>query len=642
MGIGYTTTGSGSLSSLPFVPPGTPGLGDKVTIRDGHTLTQDIPWAVGPGNDVAIQVGDGSGAGDAKLIVNAPLTCNGHLSGYSALSKWSLVQINSGGGIELDGGSGFIPCVQANGNGNYGQGPYRVIFNGTANTPAYLRTKASKVAAGEHAHFRNVAAGVPDVDYADFDLACEGQWGVIQDFGDTTYYGTYFSHPKLRPGTTGRAVLSDTLFLRTSFQFYGNVGSASADDGLTLRRCKFRQATQIMDSGVYNLSAKIDGKGYGSRALLDLDECGFDLPIFANGLDNVTNTSITYGFSCSDSPGKTLFEGTWANNLVGQPVYPTTISPSDPVLKFLTNSTGATTYGRTYIVYHGATGNPHIAFPSFTTAGTLTFDDWTWEAPIVREAPGGGFCDDCCDAWQTPVGSSFHINGPLLLPPLGGDHPGSGIGFGCIGNASQSTGGQCYIDRMTLVHYGNRELETADGRLAIDATSGHGGIENAVAQLTNSLFYSYNPGHTVFNIIGSLTNPVILSGVHHNCLYNGTYGLPTAPSGTGDIHVDPQMLDESRNIISWWRTQVGSADPNYVSGQTPETDMPKVIAYFAANPGSIAAMADWVRAGWAPTNAALKGAASDGGDIGAVPAQAAASFNPAWIATSALIGMGVY
>lgn len=113
--------------------------------------------------------------------------------------------------------------------------------------------------------------------------------------------------------------------------------------------------------------------------------------------------------------------------------------------------------------------------------------------------------------------------------------------------------------------------------------------------------------------------------------YNAGYGLTTGESGKGydswdatapftgspgahDVDgQDPQFVDSTRNLATW--------------GAMKGTDgsLAAALALIAANPALIynasdsTALIQWVRHGFAPTNAAYNTTAHDGGTIGAVP-----------------------
>jgi len=104
--------------------------------------------------------------------------------------------------------------------------------------------------------------------------------------------------------------------------------------------------------------------------------------------------------------------------------------------------------------------------------------------------------------------------------------------------------------------------------------------------------------------------------------YNNVYNVATKKSGvtvtTGETHdlaVNPNFVDATRSFITWKGTEAagytallginGYNATTKTQSDTPSTDTPEVAR-------------EWVRAGFAPTNPALKGAGYGGVDIGAV------------------------
>jgi hypothetical protein len=107
--------------------------------------------------------------------------------------------------------------------------------------------------------------------------------------------------------------------------------------------------------------------------------------------------------------------------------------------------------------------------------------------------------------------------------------------------------------------------------------------------------------------------------------YNATVTTPTATAFTSapaaPLNADPQLVDPTRNIKTWDAALGGPGTIAHAFEEIRKRNDPDATY----NPAyTITALYDWVRAGYAPTNPAYKGAAHDGGDIGAVEAIVAA------------------
>ena len=115
------------------------------------------------------------------------------------------------------------------------------------------------------------------------------------------------------------------------------------------------------------------------------------------------------------------------------------------------------------------------------------------------------------------------------------------------------------------------------------------------------------------------------TGVEDGTVYSTPMSGTTAP-GANDVNLGtisnaqtqgPMFVDPTRNLESWDASLGG---PGTVTHALAELE----VANDSSNPAydsryTTAALIAWVRTGFAPTNPALKGAAADGTDIGAVP-----------------------
>ena len=117
-----------------------------------------------------------------------------------------------------------------------------------------------------------------------------------------------------------------------------------------------------------------------------------------------------------------------------------------------------------------------------------------------------------------------------------------------------------------------------------------------------------SPGAADFNCGFNLLTGSNDRGYHHLEFSSG------AP-GAHDVDEDPQFVDPARNILTWDASLGGSGNLNSA------LDALSLVNDASPVPGyTVKSLIDWIKAGFAPRNPHLQGAAHDGGDIGAVPA----------------------
>lgn len=112
-----------------------------------------------------------------------------------------------------------------------------------------------------------------------------------------------------------------------------------------------------------------------------------------------------------------------------------------------------------------------------------------------------------------------------------------------------------------------------------------------------------------------------------NYLDNGYNINLSSAAGSHDVNMSggtgPAFLDPTRNFANWAKS-LGA------SGTMPQDYIANGLnAMQSGNSGyTIPALMNWVTAGFAPSNGALKGTAHDGGDIGAVAVQSSGPIRP--------------
>ena len=619
--IAYTSAGSGNWSTPgTWTPNGVPGAGDTVTITSGHTVTVDVPVTIGTGTGAAILMGSGT-SGVTTLEVDAALVVKGHIQG-NALGNYCDIVVAAGAGIEMDGDVGVQPLLL----GGQGMGILRVTFNGTTSSHCYLRTAPAKAAESAGAYNARTCFYVSGVeDWASYQwtyLLFQGQYVDITDIGTSSHFGCRMSAGW---SATTRPVLEHVTGLRSNLAFYGaQADNAGPNGGLILRDATFTQTPGAVDiiTGYPGVGISVNGSGYGGvTQAVELDTVGCDQPISIYYPKSVTNVVFGTGVLSSAEAYANEFGSTWSDNLVIVP-------PDFPLIWPIG------TYSRSYLLNTDTADNPHISGLAFTGTGTLNQTDFLWDAPLCT-----GGVDDTINAFYTRVGCTVNLQGGITLPIMV-NATATPIDLGWFGS-DDATGGEVHITHCTLAAHTDRPAVICDN---IE----HSGRAGLLAEIKSNIFWApaAYPG-TVFvdDSVGGpgtgiVTDAALPANITNNDLFHTIYrGVYSSGSpGADDVAVDPGFVDPTRNLITYWRSQVGVLDPAYVAGQTPNVDLPKAIAWMVAHPADVPTLLDWVRAGFAPTNAALAGTAHDATDIGAVAVVAAGGETLTASATLAGIG----
>lgn len=178
-----------------------------------------------------------------------------------------------------------------------------------------------------------------------------------------------------------------------------------------------------------------------------------------------------------------------------------------------------------------------------------------------------------------------------------------------------------YTAKLTAANTGVFDFESYEG------------AANQIAKINNNLVWaaSANANSQIVwkNNIDAAANAITMAD--YNCSYNLTkdplyYEFATGayanPPGAHDITANPNFVDPTRNIITWAAT----IDPTKNTPALILAEMLKMNDDSGYNSAfDWTAYYTWVRAGFAPTNSALKGTGESGADIGAVAVQVSSS-----------------
>jgi len=247
--------------------------------------------------------------------------------------------------------------------------------------------------------------------------------------------------------------------------------------------------------------------------------------------------------------------------------------------------------------------------------------------------------------WNSPVGDTLNhdeavpttaetyvIKNVLCLPNANAAGGMKGV-FGVIG-------GDHALNNITVEHCTWREAVAGPAALAFVEAATAGYVEEFQSVQSNLCDSSVSRDYKLCaQNTGAAASPTFKT-VGHNAYRNlsGLTGLPyrdpqtlyTTPPGTGDVvGQDPMFAFPSRDFLTWGQ----SIDPAITSWPDLWARFVKLNDADYDPRFNLTDAYTWIREGSRPTNEALRGAAHDGGDIGAVPMTAAvaatASISPA-------------
>ncbi len=539
-----------------------PGNGDTVTI--GHAVTVDVNTTVGhsPGAADATAAILTNGSGSLTVAAGITLVVRGDIR----LNNDDMT-LNAGSVLEFDASAAASPSTAR-----------YVLQIGTAN----LQSARLYIygAAGNRAIIRSNAGGANG----------RINGGGFQMGGNIT--GSYCNFVRIGDASNDAIV------------FY--IGSAAAAT-FSLEYCDFDACARVTSNGVIhinsvllishltfrssvgtsNLNVQVGATvATGSRRV---EYCVFDKPV---SLVSVCDIQIRGNLFKGDLGSMTDAGGPWAsfteNLLYG-------------VLNRIMHGDSSNCVG-----INTSASNPHYFFGS-PNRDTL-WDGWVLEYEGTT-AGGDVFCGG-----SPSVVRNYTVRNTILLPNAAGT--ASGVFFSLLGNGNQRWVAEHNTYFLGAAYdAGIRHGETESG-------SQHAGTLQAIR--SNLVWDTEIRGWKVTaNTLPGTTDALVLGDYNggHNFAagaagkgYNTT---TTTPPGAHDVEADPQFVDNTRCFRTWDAALGGPgtnanalaelSKMNDDSGYNTEYSLTNYLA--------------WVRAGFAPQNAAYKGTAHDGGDIGAVPVQ---------------------
>lgn len=538
-----------------------PGDGDTVTV--GHAVTVDVNTTVGHSPGAA----DGTAAiltnGSGSLTVAAGITLV--VRGDIRLNNDDMT-LNAGSILEFDASAAASPStaryvLQI---GTAHSQSARLVVNGLAGDRAIVRSNAGG-ANGRITDGGFIKGGSVQGSYAKFLRIGDASNNAISFYvGNTaqTFAISYFE-----------------------FDACGRVQNSVAAHGasvITISHCTWKNSPAVAEN-LYISGAAITT---GSRTI---EYCVFDKPL---SLITPADTTIRNNLL-------PLSFGTLTTNAAW----------SDFRFNLLSGDLNDALAGDSYDCFALNTDadNPHYLFPPSTR--NAVFDGWVFEC-ATNAADG-----DIVMGVSPASVMNYTVRNCIKLPNANG--ASSGAFLSTIGNANQ---------RWTIAHntYHLGGAVDSSGVRHGEGESGgaHAGI--LVSVQSNLVWDTVARGYKVTaSALPGTTDALVLgdyNGGHNFAAGSGGKGYnttTTAPQGDHDVVADPEFVDNTRCFRTW---DVALGGPGTNANALAE--LSKINDDSGYNSEySISNYIAWVRAGFTPQNAAFKGTAHDGGDIGAVPVQ---------------------
>lgn len=536
-----------------------PGNGDTVTI--GHAVTVDVDTTVGhsPGAADATAAILTNGSGSLTVAAGITLIVRGDIK----LNNDDMT-LNAGSVLEFDASAAASPSTAR-----------YVLQIGTANLQS-ARLYINGVA-GNRATIRSNAGGAnARINGGGFQMGgnITGSYCNFVRIGDASNDAIVYYIGSAAAGTFSLQYADFDACARVTSN-----GNLHANSTLLLSHLTFRNSV-----GIKNLNIQIGGAvGTGSRRV---EYCVFDKPIDMTQVYDVQIRGNLFKGELGTVGGSL---GPWAafeENLV---------------------------YGTFNRIHYGNSlncvaisteaANPHFFYAP--TERDIVWDGW------VAEYDGSSAIGDFLIGSSPSVVRNYTVRNTILLPNAAGASTGAFISL--VGNENQ---------RWTAEHntyFIGASYESGVRYGATEPVGTHAGI---LVSVRSNIAWDTTPrGWKVTPITLPGTTDVLVVG-DYNGGYNYAAGVAgkgyntttTTPPGAHDVEADPQFVDNTRCFRTWDAALGGPgtnanalaemSKMNDDSGYNPEYSLTNYLA--------------WVRAGFAPRNAAYKGTAHDGGDIGAV------------------------
>jgi hypothetical protein len=595
----YTSAANGNWSSAStWTPSGVPGDGDTVTIA--HNVTIDGNVTVG--NDTttpAIQFSSSVIGKTLTLAAGKTLTLKGTLkfngsygSGVATRTGstgFNGMQMNSGSSLVLSPTAANAAIIDCTTEGNW------LYANGTSSSHCTIKTDKSRGGAAGYIGISTGPArdqGLLQATYCDF-----------IDLGTSSNAGVQL-HTDLP--VNGAVTITNCTFTRCSFS--GILGANTTWDGnLTFQYNIFTSSTLATISGSPTCAAFTFGQNRSSGVRL-IDTCSFDGNA---GVGQIRQCKVT---NC-------LVQGNWialTNSAWSDDSYFNNV-----VLYSTEGGALMTCFGPVRDVYFfdRNASNPHyVAYDASVTS--MSFKG------CIFESSGSGGQGDCICMPQITSGTPTMLaTNCIVLPDAGGQTSGK-----LISNLQGATSKQAVTAEHNTFFAGT---SAGDGNAAVMGMGESADYAGEAVSVRANLCWSPTPSVSCWAVSdmatgGGVAGAVTLAG--YNGFWNptsstnyyntstaqtlvGYNGVRTAAAGSypgngviltgNDVNTTsaggPNFVDATRCLAAWGGTTAGGGVATTAGA----------VAALAANPALIGqagtGLLAWLRAGFRPRNAALKG-----------------------------------
>lgn len=581
--IATTGSGAGNWSATGTWSGGVvPGANDTVTIT--RAVTVDVNTSVGltaftTGGTAAITVG---ASGAVTVAAGITLTVNGDIK-HTADSIFTLA---AGSTINFTTPSAQ-QAVWVFGSG--GNNNSYLVANGTSGSRCTIRTSSGLNSIMTNGSSRNnglITAAYTD--FVNFGTATQAGVKTVMDFNNNVTVS-----------------ITNCTFTGCNYQ-QAAPGNNAWDGNLTFQGNIFSSSTTMTFGGIAGSCAAFSFSANRTSGTRLIDLCSFDANVGNSAFRQckVTNSYIAglfFNSSSSSWPDDSYFNNVlfnWSSSVSGGPpltvygsiknVYLYNTASSNP--HFMGQNVAAISYTGLIFEYSGTSADGDGINP-MTGGGAVAVKNC-----IVLPSGSGAAS---CNLLSTTNAGTYAItceHNTACAKLVEG-------GFIHTDETASSFAGEVVSCRSNLIW---SPSAGSNNVILIGATGTGTPAVNAVTTAGYNALWNPNTGTCFYNTSTSQSGVVGYLGIKISA--NTPY--PNATIGTGDVDLTSGggsgFVDSTRNLATWGGTVTGGGTATAAGA----------LATIAANPAligqSTTGLLAWVRAGFRPTNAALKGTSYSG------------------------------